>query len=99
MALLLIELTGRALLQGRQRRGIADVHGPAVRAPQQPLLVPIIQIAPQRRFGNVDRAREIGQRDEAALTDQVQHSLTAFLNQHDSALLELEKFLAIRDGY
>ena len=94
---LLVELAGRAFLQGRQRGGIADVHGPAVRAPQQSLLVPVIQIAAQRRFGNVDRSRQIGQRDEAALTDQIQHPLTAFLNQHDSSLLELERILAIRD--
>ena len=66
MALLLVQLAGRAFFQGRQSRGVADVDGPAVRAPDRALLVPVIQVAAKGRFGDLDRFGQVGQGDKAA---------------------------------
>ena len=39
-----------------------------------------------RRFRHLDRLGQVGQGDEAALADQIQHPLTAFLDQHGNFL-------------
>src|SRR5262249_222533 len=80
--LLLLELARRALLQGRQGRPIADVNGAAVGAFERSLLVPVIQVAPEVRFGNPDGLGEVVQADEALLAYQIQDSFPAFVNKH-----------------
>ena len=94
---LFVRLRRRPLFQGRQGRAVADVDGAAVRPPQRPLLVPVVEIAAQRRFRRLDRLGQIGQGDEAAFADQIQHPLPTFFDQHGVHLPELERNLSLHD--
>jgi hypothetical protein len=59
------------------------------------LLVQVVEVPAQGRFGDADDLLEVLERDEAALAHQVQHTLTTFLDQHGLDLIELERFLSM----
>jgi hypothetical protein len=55
------------------------------------LLVPVIEVTPERRFGDFDRICQIGKRDEAFPRDKVQHLLTTFFDEHWKILTVLDQ--------
>ena len=57
----------------------------------EPALVPEVQVAPDRRFGDLDFARQVGQGDEPPLLDQVQKLLPALLDEHETTLKTFER--------
>src|SRR5262249_51973538 len=79
---LLLELTLGSLFQGRQTGSFTDKHCPAVDSLDQSLPIPVVQIAPQRRFGNLHGLSQVSQGHEPSLTEKIQHTLPALLKQH-----------------
>jgi hypothetical protein len=61
--------------------------GPA----QEPLLVPVLQVPAEGRWRRLNGLGQVRQRHETALADQVQHFLTAFIDQHSKILREIEQ--------
>src|SRR5262249_35355789 len=90
---LLVELPGGAFLQGGQAGFLAADHGPAVGAPPPPLLVEVLQVAPDGRFRHLDGLRQLVQGREALPADQIEQTLTAFGDEQWSFLTDIATIL------
>src|SRR5205823_4042407 len=79
---LLLQLLSRAIIQRWEVAVIRDEHGTAVRPLDRPVLVPVIEVAPDGGFGRLQLLGQVGEGDKASLAYQVQHFLTALFHNH-----------------
>src|SRR5262249_21769047 len=71
---------------------LAPKHGAAMRALDQAMLVPVIEITANGGLGGVKRFCQFSQCDEATLVHKFQHFLSSFFHNHGTSCTFLGSF-------